>query len=1181
MIMSMRVFHTITRLRVTVLLAATAGGTLHAADGVELGAIEAEALVAETARTAKVFRDDTLSGGAAVRLGRPGGKKQPAPDEAPTLTLIFKKPERAPFVLWARLLAPSSGSNSLWIAEGDAKQKSVNLEAKPQWRWQALWRSKSRGSEVVLKLYPRESGLALDRFVAAANFFAVPSGLSGALTVKPPRLKIPFPKPPILPPPEHPRLYLRRRHLPMIRKRVKHPLLAGEYQRLKKIADRKWDGTFPRPRPPAQGNYHRRYLEIIEANALLYLLENDESRGRRAKDMLIKALDTVEVADRHDVTRDYGRIIFCSAIVYDWCYALTDKAWRNAVLQHMIEFAAMTEIGFPPKRQGAVTGHGSEAQLMREQLSAGIAVYDEYPDWYLFGAGRFFAEYVPARNMVFQAHRHHQGDSYGWSRFRWSMYATFLFDRLGAGDVFDRAQGQVPYSWIYMRRGDGQFLRDGDTFSRGDYWMFPQGAMMVASYFRDPYINFAFRRMQKVRPGCVSPFWMVLLYDPTVQVKDIAELPLSRYFPSPAGDIIARTGWQLGTWSNAITAEMKGAFYHFNNHDHLDAGAFQIYYKGALATDAGCYGPYGTPYDRNWNKRSISHNTLLIYDPARKQDPFQHDGGQNFVLGGREPRTIDQVLAHYRDGETLAHGFGPDPHTPFYSFIRADLTPGYADRAAHVERSSLFLNLTGSTTPGVTTPGVMFVFDRIVPKAPSFRTVWLIHSVHKPALEDDTFDIRRTDGKCNGRLFGTMLLPEAANRRTAVIGGPGHEAEVFGHNFVPERPTLESQGWRLEISPRADAAEQRFLNVLQVMDAEPERQPPLVTRIVRPPFVGARAGDCVVLFSAQEKSIASKVSVTGGGAESANWVITGLKPGRWSVRRPDGGLVGVGTVNADDTVLCFRAAGTGFTLAPATAADAAVPLPQPDKPKSADIDVVAVLDGRPIPGVPPLVVGEGCTRVALEPLAKAFGRRIEKAGETVRIMGGGDRIELPAGGTAALVNGAPYRLAHPTAVADGSLRVALTDLPGILHCRQRLDPVTGVLELESPDPAYLWILGATASSRERGRGPGRAVDADLLTYWAAKGAGQWLQLDLGRPRSLTRVEIAWLHGDKRKEKFEVRISADGKRWVTVFNGESSGSTKGFETFPFPRTTGRYVRIVGHGNSANKWNSVCEVRIRKP
>ncbi|MBT3381591.1 MAG: hypothetical protein HN742_31225 [Lentisphaerae bacterium] len=1144
---------------------------LHA-EGASFGGLEAETLVNAASSTALVLKDAGLSGGAGVRFGRKSGAKQPAEGEAPALSLTFKKNAREPFLLWARLLAPNSGTDSLWIREGKGELKMISLKAESGWRWVVLWQTRSRATDIDLQLFPRESGFALDRFVATSDTLATPHGVLGGLQTTLPDLRSSFPKPPILPPAEHPRVYLRQAHLPMIRERAKHPRLAEEYTLLKRIADREWDGTFPEPGTPEGGNYHRRYLSIIEANAFLYLLEEDDERGRRAVVMLQKALNTVVVADRHDVTRDYGRIIFCCAVIYDWCYPFTDEAWRKAVLKHMIGFAKMTEIGFPPKGQGTVTGHGSEAQLMREQLAAGIAVYDEYPDWYLFGAGRFFAEYVPARNMYFQAHRQHQGDSYGWSRFRWSMYATFLMDRLGAGQVFDSAQSQIPYSWVYMRRGDGQFLRDGDTFASGDYWMYPQGAMMVASYYREPTINFAFRRMQKHRPGCVSPFWMLLLYDPTVPVSDVAELPLTRYFPSPAGDIIARTGWQLGPWSNAVVAEMKGAFYHFNNHDHLDAGAFQIYYKGALATDAGCYGPYGTPYDWHWNKRSVSHNTLLIYDPANPPNPLKHDGGQNFVLGGREPRVIEHVLKDFRDGETTAHGFGPDPQRPFYSFVRADLTPAYADRATRVERSSVFLNLAGTTVPAA-----MLVFDRVAPRASSDRSVWLIHSVHEPGLEGDTFDIRRTDGSCNGRLSGTMLLPEAGNRRCETIGGPGREAEVFGHRFVSEKPTLESQGWRLEVSSREGGIEQRFLNVMQVMDAEPEAQPMAVAKIACAPFVGARVGDTTVLFPESTELVSGKVSVTGGGKMPTNWVVTGLAAGRWSVRGANEALIGTADVQAEETVLCFRATGVEFILTP-TVPNAALDLPQPSPPTSAGVRLVAALDGKPVPRVPPMHGTDGHMQVAIEPLARALGYTVTVEGEKIRLTVGEDTVILAPGLGTATINGTPFTLAGAVSVVDRQTLVSLVDLPMLLRCRHQLDPLTGVLRLSSPDPSLWWIVGVSDASTQRGREPGRAIDGSMRSYWAAEGEGKWLQLDLGGQRAISALEIAWLHGDKRQETFDIVTSADGAVWSKAFTGTSSGTERGFEIFTFPDARARFVRIIGHGNSANQWNSVCEVRV---
>lgn len=42
---------------------------------------------------------------------------------------------------------------------------------------------------------------------------------------------------------------------------------------------------------------------------------------------------------------------------------------------------------------------------------------------------------------------------------------------------------------------------------------------------------------------------------------------------------------------------------------------------------------------------------------------------------------------------------------------------------------------------------------------------------------------------------------------------------------------------------------------------------------------------------------------------------------------------------------------------------------------------------------------------------------------------------------------------------------------------------------------------------------------------------------------------------------------------------SSGASLALETFSFTARSANYVRIVGHGNSTNLWNSYTEVRIR--
>nr|MBC8426857.1 heparinase II/III family protein [bacterium] len=614
------------------LLAVTAAlvSVAHAAQTNPVVSLEAEKATLCAKRAAVVSDREDASGAACVRLRTPGRGREDKPAEAPesSLRATLDIPWRGPVMVWARVLAPNGGTDSLWLGDGDREPRMVTLSQAPDWRWQRLhaMRLRQPGS-LDLRITTREAGVLIDRIVVLGSPVLAPKGVS-EIGIE--EIESPYPEPPVTPPAEHPRVFLRREHVPMIKERLAHPFMAETRKRFYAEADRPGDGKLPTPKDAKRGNYSPSVLRTIDCNALLYVLDGDRARGQRAVDMFLNVKDTVVFPDRRDVTRQFGRAILSGGLVYDWCYDLLTDAQRPELLEAMVELASMTEMGYPPRRQGAVTGHGGEAQLMREQLAAAIAVYDEYPIWYRFGAGRFFAEFVPARNFFFKAHRHHQGDSYGWYRFRWSMFATYIFDRLGAGAVFSADQGQMPYSWIYMRRGDGSLLRDGDTFSNASYWMFPYAAMMTASYYRDPYINDEFRRQWRVRPHCVAPQWMVLFYDPTVEVKPVGELPLTRYFPCPAGDMIARTGWRQGLASPAGAVEMKGAFYHFNNHDHLDAGAFQIYYRGALATDAGCYGYYGIPYDWHWNKRSISHNTLLVYDPAAPQNPLKHDGGQNY-----------------------------------------------------------------------------------------------------------------------------------------------------------------------------------------------------------------------------------------------------------------------------------------------------------------------------------------------------------------------------------------------------------------------------------------------------------------------------------------------------------------------------------------------------------------------
>lgn len=127
-----------------------------------------------------------------------------------------------------------------------------------------------------------------------------------------------------------------------------------------------------------------------------------------------------------------------------------------------------------------------------------------------------------------------------------------------------------------------------------------------------------------------------------------------------------------------------------------------------------------------------------------------------------------------------------------------------------------------------------------------------------------------------------------------------------------------------------------------------------------------------------------------------------------------------------------------------------------------------------------------------------------------------------------------------------------------------------------PNPG---CVPATASSDD-GNVPANVLDNDLNTRWSANGDGQWIQFCLSAPASVTGVQIAFYSGNTRTTTFDIQVSNNPSAgWTTVGAGlTSSGTSVELETFSFAPVTAQYVRILGHGNSVNAWNSLTEVKV---
>ena len=738
-----------------------------------------------------------------------------------------------------------------------------------------------------------------------------------------------YPAPPVFPPKGHPRVYFTKADIPRILENREKPQNAAA----KRVHERNiaYDGGVKFGDAYQGTNFDSEMMTIIESLALEYALGGGEQYGQRAVELMRACVNGIYFSVDGYSYNTIGQTVFTIAEVYDWCYDLLSAADMEAFYNKTIELAAMLEVGWPPVKQRAVVGHGPEGQVLRDLMCAGIAMYDEYPDIYTLVAGRFFSEFIEPRKLMYRAHHFSQGSHYTYYRVQWEALSTWVMDKIGVPNVYGDNQQYVMYWGLYARRPDGAILRDGDdnndrNMVKGQFYTeYVRPMLHIANYYHDPYLKWeAMRQLPGMEPHTpkanqtISSAEILLLNDPDFEGKSVAELPLTKYFPSPKGAVIARTGWEEGTDASTVVAEMKVNEWWFTNHQHLDAGAFQIYYKGLLASDAGYYQAcvdkifsdgnngstgYGSQHDINYNKRTAAHNTMLVFDP---EEQFQYstkrvdnDGGQRLIGDAEEPNLLEDLLGNpaLKICDILGHEFGPDETTPDYTYLSGDLTRAYSDKVTSYSRSFLFWNLKDETHPAA-----LVVFDRIASSDKNFKKTWLLHGLYEPELSENRIVYKNTAHGANGKLTADVLLPHKGDTvlnkvEGAVVNGTDYYATITPGRFN------EGGGWRAELSPKTARKEDLFLNVLQVGDAVPDVPPLPVELIETDAVAGAVIADRVSIFAKHRAGFGEWIRFELKKEANYKIAVAGVKPGGWEVNC--GGKTQKAAASVDGGLLFF------------------------------------------------------------------------------------------------------------------------------------------------------------------------------------------------------------------------------------------------------------------------------------
>ncbi|MBE7026680.1 MAG: hypothetical protein E7410_03860 [Ruminococcaceae bacterium] len=750
------------------------------------------------------------------KYGNDGAKINPEAPGNMGFELAFD--EAGAYTIWVRYKTDDNTDKAAWVDYGEvAARTAVKGYGKSAdgtattfaatngaYAWQAIkYMHGVPETTKRIRIRAKDDGLTIDKFVITRNLDlttytpnddgTLPESVNlvASLANENPKAEAVV-TPPTPPANEHPRVLFKSADIPQIKKNLlaaENAALVSAYE--SKRNDTAFDGKLANKDP----NYNAEKLEIIAAKAFDYAIFKDDAdetvkaralaNGNAAIELIKNYAATLQVDAQGDNCRQKGHVLKNIGQVYDWCYDLLDADDQKELMYLAQMLSAGMEIGFPPNKQGILSGHGAEWQVYRDWLTMAIACYDEYPDVYNFIAPNVYsAESVSYRNWWYQSGTQSQGTSYGPGRLEPELYAHVLIKKMGGGELFnEEAISNVPFEWIYRRRPDGQMMIDGDDntpnttkFGNYAYNALSRDVLLLAYTLNGDEIL----KQEYIKQGgltatygreAIQPVEALILNKPSIKTNTPKNtLPLTTYHAYPVGEMVARTGWDIesGVNSKDVIATMTLNATNPTNHGHYEAGHFMIYYKGILANDSGWYEEHSSDHHKNYMSQSVAHNTLVI---ETTKNPY---GNQNQGID-HDFYWIPESWSEYNPdsdtydkdntfAEILAHEFGPDAYEPEYTYLAGDLAPSYnISTDDNKEVNEALRHMIFLPTGNEDYPAAFVVFDKIDTVDAGKKKAFLLHSQEEPTVSGNVTTIKRTERGYNGKLVNQTLLPESSN----------------------------------------------------------------------------------------------------------------------------------------------------------------------------------------------------------------------------------------------------------------------------------------------------------------------------------------------------------------------------------------------------------------------------------